>query len=113
MIVSASFILMSFQLVTWLGPKQHDFGLIAKGEEVRHTFYFKNSSTDSIFLDNVRTTCGCTAPEWDQSIIAPGATDSLVIRFRDNRRGRFKKEIMVFFHQQRPPERLRVSGIVD
>ena len=113
MIISASFIIWGLQLVTWLGPQQHDFGLIAQGEEVHHVFYFKNNSPDSIFIDNVRTTCGCTAPEWDQSVIAPSEIDSLVIRFSDNRRGNFKKNITVFFHQQRFPERLRIIGIVD
>ncbi|MCK5700296.1 MAG: DUF1573 domain-containing protein, partial [Cyclobacteriaceae bacterium] len=47
----------------------HDFGDIHQGGKVEHTFNFINSGTAPLIINNVLTTCGCTAPEWPKEPI--------------------------------------------
>jgi hypothetical protein len=44
----------------------YDFGKIPQGKPVTHVFEFTNTSKDSIKLDEVRASCGCTTPEWSK-----------------------------------------------
>ncbi len=48
-----------------------DFEIVAKGEEVHHTFEIKNEGNATLELTDVRPACGCTVAEFD-SKIAPG-----------------------------------------
>lgn len=107
------FFLHPHPLVSWIGPQVHNFGSVSANREVLHVFRYRNQTPDSIFLDNVRTSCGCTATEWDRKPLPPGQTDSLTVVFSESKRGPFKKSITVFFHQQRKPERLIIQGIVE
>ena len=43
--------------------KSFDFGEITQGEKVEHVFEFENVGNEPLILSDVRTTCGCTAPE--------------------------------------------------
>ena len=74
------------------GPKimfaeaSFDFGDINQGDIVEHVFEFENSGNEILILNDVRTTCGCTAPSWPKEPIPPGETASLTIKF--NSRGK-------------------------
>ena len=52
------------------GPKilfaenSFDFGDITQGDKVEHVFEFENVGNEALIISDVRTTCGCTAPEW-------------------------------------------------
>ena len=48
-------------VVEWLSPLEHDFGDLERGKPVEHFFKFKNISGEPITIDNIRTSCGCTA----------------------------------------------------
>lgn len=50
----------------------HDFGNIAIGKPVVHTFNFTNTGESPIIISKVETTCGCTVPEYSQTPIKPG-----------------------------------------
>ncbi len=44
-----------------IGNDVHNFGIITKGEVVKHTFQLKNISKQTLNLDRVESSCGCTA----------------------------------------------------
>jgi hypothetical protein len=48
---------------------QHDFGALIHKQPGVHYFAFKNPSSEPLTVDNVRTTCGCTSPDWDADVI--------------------------------------------
>lgn len=99
--------------IHWLTPTDHDFGTVARGESVSHHFVYQNKTDGPIVIDNVRTTCGCTAPDWSSSALAPGATDTLRIVFQGQKKGSFSKQIKVYFSAQRHAERLQITGTVE
>ena len=57
------------------------FGEVTEGAIVKHSFTFKNSGNQPLLISDVRTTCGCTVPEWNRSPIAPGVSDKINVTF--------------------------------
>jgi hypothetical protein len=45
----------------------HDFGAVAKGAEVSHRFRVRNLYQQDARIASVTTSCGCTAPRFDQT----------------------------------------------
>jgi hypothetical protein len=99
--------------VFWLNEPEHDFGWMAKGTPQTHLFQFKNTSTDSLHIETIRTTCGCTAPTWSEAAIAPDSIGVVAIEYDAQRAGYFKKKIKVFFAEQRKAELLLIEGFVE
>ena len=69
------------------GPKivfledKYEFGDIIQGDVIEHVFEFKNSGNAPLILQDVKTTCGCTVPEWPRAPLPPGATAELKVKF--------------------------------
>lgn len=61
--------------------EEFDFGDIKQGDIVTHVFKFTNNGEYPLVLQNVRTTCGCTVPEWPREPIAPGETSEIKATF--------------------------------
>lgn len=94
--------------------QRHDFGTIQEeGGKVSFDFTFTNTGNEPLVISNVRTTCGCTAPEYSQEPIAPDSTGIVRITFNPaGRPGNFSKSIYV--HTNTDPNRtiLRIIGKV-
>ncbi len=98
--------------VKWLSPQEHDFGDIQHKVPVTHHFKFVNKSDAPLRVDNVRTSCGCTATDWEETPTPAGDTSSIDITYDAAKTGYFYKKIRVFFRGQRKPEILLVEGFV-
>lgn len=48
----------------------HDFGVVARGADVRYRFKVTNLYKESVHISNVRTTCGCTAAKPTKETLA-------------------------------------------
>lgn len=99
--------------IEWLTPIEHDFGDIEHRQPAEFHFTFKNTSEDSILIDNVRTTCGCTTPDWTWDPIAPDSTSSIRVIYDAKKKGYFKKRVKVYFNNQRKATILKVKGYVE
>lgn len=99
--------------VEWIGPTEHDFGDIVKGEPVRHAFVFRNEGNDPLVIDNVRTTCGCTTPGWPREAIAQDSTGTIEVEYSARTAGAFHKLVKVYFKGRRKAEKLYISGFVE
>ncbi len=99
-------------VVEWQSPKEHDFGDIEQGKPVEYFFKFKNISTEPITIDNIRTTCGCTAPDWSEAPVESDSLDQVRIEFNAEKLGYFRKKIKVYFSSQRKAEILYIEGFV-
>ena len=42
----------------------HDFGTIKNGGDGTFEFIFKNTGKEPLIINNVKSSCGCTKPEW-------------------------------------------------
>lgn len=106
------FAFQSSDVVQWETDKTHHFGEISQFEEQVYHFSFQNISDVPIVIDNVRTTCGCTAPAWSEIPILPDSLGTIAIHYDAKRLGVFKKKIKVFVSGQRRAEVLEISGEV-
>lgn len=103
----------AFSKVKWLSPLSHDFGDITRHQPVKHNFSFKNISGAPLSIDNVRTTCGCTVPDWPEAPILPDSNGIIIVEYDARDEGYFKKQIKVYFHGQRKAEKLSIEGFVE
>lgn len=89
--------------------KSFDFGDIKQGQKVEHVFAFENVGNEPLILSDVRTTCGCTAPEWPREPIAPGAKASIKVVFNSaGKMGMQNKVITVMSNAVNNPERVKI-----
>lgn len=61
--------------------KNFDFGTLTAGQEVEHTFKFKNTGDFPLIINNVSASCGCTIPEWPREPIGPGEEGAILVHF--------------------------------
>lgn len=95
------------------GEMQHDFGDIHQGDVVEHIFQFKNTGDKPLVLNNVLTTCGCTAPEWPKEPVAPGETAEIKVVFNSSgKMGRQNKIITVRSNAEGSDHRLKIIAMV-
>ncbi len=77
---------------------EFDFGKIPQGKPVTHIFEFKNVSTSSLALENVQASCGCTTPEWNKDVVAPGATSKITVGYNGQNEGTFAKPVTITYN---------------
>jgi len=91
----------------------HDFGDLQQGGKTEHMFNFKNSGTAPLIINNVLTTCGCTAPEWPKEPILPDSTGTIKVVFDSTSKiGRQNKVITIRSNSKGGDARLRISAMV-
>ncbi|MGZ2370855.1 DUF1573 domain-containing protein [Ancylomarina sp. YFZ004] len=96
------------------GSKTHDFGTIKEetGKQV-YSFEFVNKGTSPIIIQNVRSSCGCTSPNWSKAPVAPGQKGFIKATFDPkNRPGPFNKSITVTANTNPSISILRIKGAV-
>jgi hypothetical protein len=81
-----------------LKETEFDFGKIPQGKPVMHVFEFKNIGTVAFSLDNVQASCGCTTPEWNKDVIAPGATSKITVGYNAQNEGPFAKPVTITYN---------------
>ncbi|XOV91114.1 MAG: DUF1573 domain-containing protein [Bacteroidota bacterium] len=101
------------------GPKisfakaKYDFGEVNQGEKVQYDFIYTNAGTEPLIISDVKTTCGCTAPNWSREALAPGDSTALKVVFSSvGKRGMQAKVITVYSNAVNNPERVTLTGNV-
>ena len=87
--------------------------IYAMKKPVTILFQYRNVSGQPITIDNVRPTCGCTAPDWSEAPIAPDSIGTIKIVYDASHLGYFRKKVKVFFNAQKEAERLYIEGFVE
>jgi hypothetical protein len=59
----------------------HDFGTIAEGAKVSHTYKIKNTGAAPLIIQSAQPSCGCTAPDWTREPIPVGGTGFVKAEF--------------------------------
>lgn len=99
--------IISFEVTT------HDYGTMEQNADGTYEFVFKNSGTEPLMLTNVRSSCGCTIPQWPREPIAPDATEKIKVKYDTRRIGSFSKSITVTSNGSTQPIILRIKGKVE
>ncbi len=93
--------------------REHDFGEIEEGKVVEYVFTFKNTGNYPLMLQDIRTTCGCTAPQWTKEPIAPNEEGKIIVRFNTaHKAGQQRKVITVISNAANSSESLVMFGTV-
>ena len=81
-----------------LKESAHNFGKIPQGRPATYTFEITNTGKESLRLDNVQASCGCTTPEWSKEPIAPGANANIKVGYNAHAEGAFAKVVTIFYN---------------
>ena len=74
----------------------YDFGDIKEGESVYHDYSFVNIGNVPLQINDTKTTCGCTVPEYPKKPINPGEKGTIKIKFNSKgKNGYQSKEIKI------------------
>jgi len=60
---------------------EYDFGTVREGEQVVSYFEVENTGKVNLIIHDVRVSCGCTAPKFDQQPIRPGQKSVIEVNF--------------------------------
>ena len=99
--------------IEWINTTEYDFETIDQGTPRIHEFLFKNTHDEPIVIETIRTTCGCTVPDWSEEPVLPDSLGTIKLQYDAKKLGYFRKKIRVFFTHQRKPELLFIEGFVE
>lgn len=82
-----------------LTETEYDFGKIPQGKPVTHIFDVANYSKDSLHIQNIQASCGCTTPEWERDKVqAPGEKTVITVGYNAANEGPFNKQITITYN---------------
>lgn len=93
--------------------EKYDFGKISYKKEATCIFEFSNSNNSALIIYDVKTSCGCTVPEWTKDPIRNGKKGELKIKYDAAYPGLFHKTIEVFYNGTNSPVILEIKGEVE
>ena len=92
---------------------EHNFGTIAQGEKVSHTFSFRNIGDGPLQITDVTTSCGCTASKYSTKPVAPGESGTVEVIFDSyGREGKQLKSANVWTNCSDKPVKLQIFAEV-
>ena len=91
-----------------------EFGPVPQGQDVRHTFQFRNIGDEPLVISKVRSSCGCTAALVSSDVLQSGQQGELKTNFDSARfRGKVDKTIYLYSNDpQIPVQKMTVKGEV-
>ena len=96
----------------WFDEVLHDYGEIPVGSDGNWSFTFKNLGKKAILINRVRSTCGCTIPDWSREPIEPGASGKITVEYNTSTPGTFLKSVYVYSSAANSPVKLQIKGKV-
>jgi len=96
----------------------HDFGTVTQGEKVDHLFSVKNRGDEPLTINQIRSSCGCTAATLSATTISPGKSGDVKVTFDStNFAGQVTKTVQLDSNDPRNPSTMltmqgKVSEII-
>jgi len=89
-----------------------DYGSITKNSNGIRVFSFTNTGSAPIVISKIKSTCGCTIPDYKKAAILPGETSEISVKYATNRIGAFSKSITVFSNASEEKKILKIKGTI-
>ncbi len=90
-----------------------DFGTVQEGEQVSHTYKFKNTGSEPLILSDAKGSCGCTVPKWPREPIAPGESADITVEFDSkNKAGKRNQKVTITANTNPPQTFIYLTGEV-
>lgn len=96
----------------WFENYIHDYGEIEVDSDGTWSFSFKNLGKSAFVINRVRSSCGCTVPEWSREPIEPGSEGSITVKYNTALTGTFMKSLTVYSSAVNSPVKLQIKGKV-
>lgn len=96
----------------WFAETLYDYGEIPRGSDGTWSFVFKNLGGEALVINRVRSTCGCTVPEWPREPVAPGDSGRITVEYNTAQTGTFLKSVYVYSTAANSPVKLQIKGKV-
>ncbi|MBQ0160476.1 MAG: DUF1573 domain-containing protein [Bacteroidales bacterium] len=92
----------------------HDFDtIIIDANSYSCIFYFTNTGSAPLFINDVLSSCGCTVAEWSTNPIMPEKKGSITVKYNAAQLGSFVKTILVKSNANNNPKvALQIKGYV-
>lgn len=76
---------------------EHDYGNIMADADYTTSFEFENTGEKPLLIYDVKTSCGCTVPNWNKNPIPPGGREKIKVTFhpKENQLGIEHKSVTV------------------
>jgi len=91
----------------------YDFGEIPSNKNVTAVFKYSNIGNEPLLIHEIKTSCGCTVPEWEKKVIHPNEVGEIKIIYDAKHVGRFRRGITVFYNGDDSPKKIIIKGEVD
>jgi hypothetical protein len=119
-VIKYGVVLTSLVLFSFMAPKaaiewqftEHDFGKIEKDKPVTVDFIFKNPGMIPLIIQDVKTSCGCTVPDYPKQPIASGKSGKITVTYDAKDSGYFSKTITVTTNTEDGTNLLYIKGEV-
>ena len=92
---------------------EHNFGQLNFKGNGNYSFEFTNPGKTPLIINNVKTSCGCTVPQWPKKPLKPGGKGEIKINYDTSTPGMFNKTITVYYNGENSPIRLAIKGSVN
>jgi hypothetical protein len=94
---------------------EHDLGDVQAGLRVEKRFVITNKGNALLVIDNIKTSCGCTAAVADNQEVPPGGNTGIIVSYDATGLSAGKKTQSVFIHSndpKKPVEQIRIFATV-
>jgi len=98
--------------ILFLEETLFDYGTIEQNSDGTHNFIYKNIGKEPLIFSKVRSSCGCTIPEWSREPLLSQQQDTIKVKYDTRRLGRFSKTISIFSNAKKPMVVVRIQGNV-
>jgi len=98
--------------VSWVDEGMVNLGSVSKGEVYPIAFTYRNHSVNPLVIDNIRTSCGCVAPEWSSEPVFEGESGLVQIEWRPMRKGLKREKVKVYFKGLKQAQMLTIVAQV-
>ena len=92
----------------------YNFGSVNIGDTVSYNFKSTNSGNKELVINEVKTSCGCTVPNYSAKVVSPGDTGSIEVKFETaGYLGHQNKSIFVYSNAQNEVKKLTIKAFVE
>ncbi len=80
----------------------HDFGKLIAGEKAVYTFRFRNTGKSDLVISQVKSSCGCTVPQFTRDPVEPGGEGQIKVTFDSSGRSGIQNKAVTVVHNGQP-----------
>jgi len=85
-----------------VGNDVHNFGRINKGSIVKHTFQLKNVSKQTVTIEKIESSCGCTAALISKKVLKPNEVAKITAEFNTEGFTGFQEKYIQVYEKNNP-----------